>query len=602
MARSRSFSFSYLFTSLILTTVLLPAALVASPVGQHPKGDVGEATNGKLDGESSLKKLARNKRNISWYKQHSDFWSWYKYFTDTGNQKGVQELDRIYLQYLQNKNRAEGRRSYNHYLRHLGDIYKSCAESDDPNCVASYISGPKAKEEPPKPAPLKACDPYRDPHCLMSRGYPSTAPSGVKGLALIRGPAVPAPAKAMSSGYYYYSPVGQPFLSAQQQAELLRICDSKDVECLQYHLRAAYGYRASAGPAPSYAHLGCDPRKNPSCQPRTMQRTLSGYYHSYPTCDPNYDPNCIPNSAHNIEATPTEQPCNPIFDNNCNPLTATRLASRTEQETDLKDEPASSTACDPHYDPYCLHHLAAPAAAMQRQPTPPRYNPPQTPLQPEEDPRHSLGPRGKTKEGYDCYMFYDKECLPLGAQGEVQSSGVGLQRRAPAQTTYEDVRTNCHPYDPTCGRKTPHQHADTEAYEPHLNPDGTRNGVVEPDPDCDPEYDQNCRLRRTEEPKLHTSALTDDMRQEHQATKVHHNDHTSHQEMPGYDHQPDTTGYDQQHYDPYQSGHEDPYATYIAQDHMPTRLEDVMDEFGEQYPKYDDSLDHHVYSGEYKKK
>lgn len=35
------------------------------------------------------RRLIRNRRNISWYKQHSDFWGWYKYFTDNGNQEAV---------------------------------------------------------------------------------------------------------------------------------------------------------------------------------------------------------------------------------------------------------------------------------------------------------------------------------------------------------------------------------------------------------------------------------------------------------------------------------------------------------------------------------
>lgn len=42
--------------------------------------------------EAGSTRLIRNRRNISWYKQHSDFWSWYKYFTDNGNQEGVSRL------------------------------------------------------------------------------------------------------------------------------------------------------------------------------------------------------------------------------------------------------------------------------------------------------------------------------------------------------------------------------------------------------------------------------------------------------------------------------------------------------------------------------
>ncbi|KAG5850408.1 hypothetical protein ANANG_G00082070 [Anguilla anguilla] len=351
MARAGEPSFSLIFAGVLLVTASLPDFLGAGPVGQRQKGDAGETM------------LVRHKRNISWYKQHSDFWNWYKYFTDTGNSKGVEELDRVYLTYLQNKNRAEGRRSYKLYLRHLGDIYKSCAESDDPDCVASYTSRPKPtpKPEPPKPAPIKMCDPYRDPYCLFSMMSPA-------------------------SGYYYYAPIPKPFLSAQQKAELLRICDTKDVECLQYHLRAAYGYTPSAGPAPSYAHLGCDPKKDPNCTPQLVQKAPSGMFYRYPTCDPTTDPYCLMRmhqAAQNQQpaAPPAglKRPCNPLLDKNCNPLTATRLVDLSqymqtqekEKQQDPQDEPAPaySAACDPRYDPYCQYRAAA-AAMMRRPPAP----------------------------------------------------------------------------------------------------------------------------------------------------------------------------------------------------------------------------------------
>lgn len=77
----------------------------------------------------------------------------------------------------------------------------------------------------------------------------------------------------------------------EQKAELLRICSTDDVECLQYHLRAAYGYARSAGPLPSYAHLGCDPKKDPTCKAKPVQKAPSGLYLQYPNCDPR-DPFC----------------------------------------------------------------------------------------------------------------------------------------------------------------------------------------------------------------------------------------------------------------------------------------------------------------------
>lgn len=135
----------------------------------------------------------------------------------------VQEMDRIYLAYLQNKNRAESRRSYKAYLRHLGDVYKSCADSDDPNCVASYTSRPKP--EPPKPAPVKTCDPTKDAYCLYaalvqgkSPYLPLVLPAATPAPAPVKAPAPlyvrsAAPAKDPQSGYYYYAPSAAPFLS-----------------------------------------------------------------------------------------------------------------------------------------------------------------------------------------------------------------------------------------------------------------------------------------------------------------------------------------------------------------------------------------------------
>lgn len=132
-------------------------------------------------------------------------------------------MDRIYLAYLQNKNRAEGRRSYKAYLRHLGDIYKSCADSDDPNCVASYTSRPKPKPEPPKPAPVKTCDPTKDPYCLYAALLQGKSPYQPLVIpvapqhAPVKGPAPQyvrsAPAKDPKSGYHYYAPSSAPFLS-----------------------------------------------------------------------------------------------------------------------------------------------------------------------------------------------------------------------------------------------------------------------------------------------------------------------------------------------------------------------------------------------------
>lgn len=61
---------------------------------------------------------------------------------------------------------------------------------------------------------------------------------------------------------------------------------------MQYHLRAAYGYLPAAGSLPSYAHLGCDPKKDPTCKPKLVQKAPSGLYLQYPNCNPLQDPHC----------------------------------------------------------------------------------------------------------------------------------------------------------------------------------------------------------------------------------------------------------------------------------------------------------------------
>lgn len=122
-------------------------------------------------------------------------------------------MDRIYLAYLQNKNRVEARRSYKAYLRHLGDIYKSCADSEDPNCVASYTSRPQKKAEPPKPAPVKTCDPTKDAYCLYAALVQGKSPYMPLVLPVAPAPAAVKRAPAHQSGYFYYSPSSVSFLS-----------------------------------------------------------------------------------------------------------------------------------------------------------------------------------------------------------------------------------------------------------------------------------------------------------------------------------------------------------------------------------------------------
>lgn len=298
-----------------------------------------------------------------------------------GHTPQVEDLDRLYMAYLQNKHRSEEGPTFNHYLNHLSEIYKTCADSDDPECIAESTSKPKAAVVMPAPiksAAVRLCNPYLDPYCLYPLGpkaaapEPEPAPAPAKVPAPILTPMLPLPMKS-PSGFYYYAPVLEPFLSHEQKTELLRICNPEDVECLQYHLRAAYGYRPAAGPAPSYAALKCNP-KDPYCMPTLVHKAPTGFYHLlYPSCDPAVDPLCATNAAAPLAAaeTPREQACNPLFDAGCNPLTATKLSGLTKPvleypPSDAPAPPAAPLSCDPRYDPYCI--LAA--AAVLRKPAP----------------------------------------------------------------------------------------------------------------------------------------------------------------------------------------------------------------------------------------
>ncbi|XP_041658944.1 actinodin2 [Cheilinus undulatus] len=486
MARAGRPSFFLIHTGFLLAIVLLPEFLGAVPVEQHKEEEApAESDDVKAEAMASLTKLVRNRRNVPvlavpQFKRVPDFWGWYKYFMDSHNQEGVEDLDRLYMAYLQNKHRSEEGPTFNHYLKHLSEIYKSCADSDDPDCISESTSKPKAAIVMPeaiKSAAVRMCNPYLDPYCLfpllpMTAPEPEPAPAPAKVPAPILTPLLPMPLKS-PTGFYYYAPILEPFLSAEQRAELLRICNAEDVECLQYHLRAAYGYRPAPGPAPSYSALKCDP-KSPYCMPTLVHKAPTGFYHLlYPSCDPAVDPLCVTNVAPAPlagEEPPKEQHCNPLFDAGCNPLTATKLAQLTKPVLEYapKDEPARPAAplsCDPRVDPYCI--LAA--AAALRKPAP---------KAPEDQVRYKLGVPGKTKDGHDCYVHYDKDCTPVKSGSEAKAD-----IKAPAKPA-------CHPFDPSCGKFA--KPSGVVASKP------SKDGIILPDPDCDPEFDYNCRLRRAE--------------------------------------------------------------------------------------------------------
>ncbi|XP_061695443.1 actinodin2 [Syngnathoides biaculeatus] len=476
-------SSSLIHAGLLLAIIFLPEFLGAVPLEQHKEELHGAADEVKAEVAADLEKLVRNRRNapvmaVPQFQRLPDFWDWYKYFMDSQNQEGVEDLDRLYLAYLQNKHRSEEGPTFNHYLKHLSEIYKACAESDDPECIAESTSKPRAAVVMPAPiksAAVRMCNPYIDPYCLFpltSKGAApqlEPAPAPAKVPAPILTPMVPMPQKRPTG--FYFAPVLEPFLSHEQKAELLRICNHDDVECLQYHLRAAYGYRPAAGPAPSYSALKCDPN-DPYCKPTMGQKSASGYYHLlYPSCDPATDPLCVGNGAApagpGSDPAPQEQQCNPLFDAGCNPLTATKLSGLTKSVMEYAPKGqhahvAAPLSCDPRYDPYCI--LAAAASLRKPQPQ-----------LPEQQVRYKLGIRGKTKEGYDCYVHYDKDCTPVDPRSKARAS----------------TEPRCHPFDPTCAKFTSPSAVRA--------PGHSKGGIIFPDPDCDPEVDYNCPLRRADD-------------------------------------------------------------------------------------------------------
>lgn len=284
------------------------------------------------------------------------------------------------MAYLQNKHRSEEGPTFNHYLSHLSEIYKACADSDNPECISEATSKPKAAVVMPasiKSAAVRLCNPYLDPYCLYplasKSAVPEPEPAPAKVPAPVFTPVLPLPMKS-HMGYYYYAPILEPFLSAEQRSELLRICNPDDVECLQYHLRAAFGYRPAPVPAPSYAALKCNP-KDPYCMAPLVHKAPTGYYHLvYPQCDPEVDPLCVMPAAAPLASkeAPREQQCNPLFDAGCNPLTATKLSGLTkpvlEYPNDQPAPPAAPLTCDPRDDPYCIlaaaHALRKPAPQL----------------------------------------------------------------------------------------------------------------------------------------------------------------------------------------------------------------------------------------------
>lgn len=178
--------------------------------------------------------------------------------------------------------------------------------------------------------------------------------------------------------------------------------------------------------------------------------------------------------------------------------------------------------------------------------------------EPVQEERHSLGPPGKTKEGYDCFIGYDRECFPL----KRSEPRAGVHRRI----SYPE-----------------------EAYDPHMNPDGPREGVLEPaNPHCDPEYDADCGLRRYEPEQTRAEPQLE-----------HHADQDRNQVARESERQPEQQEQDPYEAEPYQSGQEEPHMSYQPLSNSMPSLQDILRRYGDQFPDQDD---HRAYADDYRKK
>nr|XP_005991231.1 PREDICTED: extensin-2-like [Latimeria chalumnae] len=517
---------SLMVSGVLLAISLLPDLPEGGPIASAAKTEGGNVKLEPKEATNFLGKLVRQKRNPRMgYPDNRNFWDWYQYFTDTGNAEKVHEMDKVYLEHLQKKNREEAKQSYVAYLQHLKELYGAqCDPLKDTHC-AHYLTtmqlnkspepplpgspAPPPPPTPPPPAPYrsylrsKPCDPRKDLYC---RSQP------------LRQPQQPPVA------YYFSYASPRPYLTPKQQSELADLCDSSDTACIQYYIKT-YVPRPAVVPAPIYNYQTCDPQKDPSCA-----QTIA----NYPHCDPETDPRCRFLMLSYRSTPPVQTRCNPYYDSGCIP------------------EPAPEPPCDTTYDPYC--QVSSPLASRQK-PRPqcdPRYHPycqVPSPVTSEQRPEPQLecedyydlrcrrkfpALMGKTKEGHDCYIYYDKDChLVRPPNEEKEPERIPEPVRAPCNPRDPNCRAmqpppkktyppNCDPYsdpnclilkpydpykacnpeyDPNCqpdSPQSPLRSGPENTYHPFVNPDGYRKGVIEPDPDCDPEYDPNCRLRRVD--------------------------------------------------------------------------------------------------------
>ncbi|XP_043926736.1 uncharacterized protein LOC122801248 [Protopterus annectens] len=435
--------------SLILAVVFLSISALpdlpeGSPVPSNGKRDVEDqqVTDNKKEGSGFLGRLLRRKRDARLYPAYQ---SWYQYFTETGNHEGIYELDKAYLQYIQNKNRVEARESYRYYVQHLQELYASgakCDPSKDHLCIIYLATKGVVPSVPDSlQGPLKSCDLRTDPYC---RGYASL--------------------QRLPVSY----PV-DPQLSSIDYEQISQICDPSDVRCVQYYM-SVYGYRAD----PVSTQYECDPYYDPYC--KGSYKTQD---HPAPDtiCDPSYDPNCQSSNSQYSEKEKDPVDCDPLYDPSCSkpyPL----LVGRT----------ADGSGCYVYYDEDCypVH-----SSTVTKEPE----------CNSLDDPTCKSQKPSSFLSTYPCDPYNDPKCASEHPHpSDPNIPGCDSQYDPKCKTVHpKSPFKSCNPdYDPDCKPTDPYGSIHYNPAKPddtHFNPDGYSEGVHEPDPHCDPKYDPNCHVQ-----------------------------------------------------------------------------------------------------------
>lgn len=254
-----------------------------------------------------------------------------------------------------------------------------------------------------------------------------------------------------------------------------------------------------------------------------------------------------------------------------------RFMSQAQHSDPYSPQTEAAPSSNPN-DPFSAMREAA-AAMHRRGPHATRQQYPFASSNYEEplaEEHHPLGPPGKTKEGYDCFIGYDRECFPV----------------KPSQPRFGAPPRATHP---------------VQSYEPRVSAESQSRYIEPANPHCDPEYDPDCRMRRYEPERAHAEPEPERHEEDqHQAapeTEQHHEQHHPEQHHPEQhypeQHYPEQQEQDPYETEPYQSGQEEPHMPYPSMSQNVPTLQDILRRYGDQVTEQED---HRAYADDYRKK